>query len=267
MRYAIERLLYRLSTSTYADRFLLKGAMLFVIWEETIHRPTRDLDLLGYGSDDLGELENIFREICSSKVEPDGLVFLPDTVHAETIRDQAAYAGTRVTMQARLIKTRIHVQVDIGFGDVVTPGPEEISFPVLLDFPAPQLRAYPVYTVVAEKIEAMASIGTVNTRMKDFYDIWFMSQTFDFDGPLLTTAIRNTFERRKTALTTELPLTKEFSSSKSTQWNAFISRNSLAAPDLDNILTVIKLFGEPPFLAAQKGENFLQQWKAAAGWR
>ena len=152
MRYAIERLLYRLSTSTYADRFLLKGAMLFVIWKETIHRPTRDLDLLGYGSDDLGELENIFREICSSKVEPDGLVFLPDTVHAETIRDQAAYGGTRVTMQARLIKTRIYVQVDIGFGDVVTPGPEETSFPVLLDFPAPQLRAYPIYTVVAEKI-------------------------------------------------------------------------------------------------------------------
>jgi hypothetical protein len=266
VRYAIERLLYRLSLSVYADRFLLKGAMLFVIWAESIHRPTQDVDLLGFGSCDVDDVEIIFREICGLVVEPDGLEFQPDTVHAEAIRDQAAYAGIRVKMEARLANARIPVQADIGFGDAVTPGPEEISFPVLLGFPGPQLHAYPVYTVVAEKIEAMASLGMLNSRMKDFYDVWFMSQTFDFAGPLLANAIHNTFERRKTNLTTELPFTEEFSSSKSTQWNGFVSRNKLAAPGLNQILVVVRLFVEPPLLAARNGENFEQHWKAAGDW-
>lgn len=266
VRYAIERLLYRLSMSAYADRFLLKGAMLFVIWAESIHRTTRDVDLLGFGSCNVGEVEDIFREICSVVVEPDGLDFQPETVRAEAIRDQAAYPGIRVKMQAGLTNAQIPVQVDIGFGDAVTPDPDDARFPVLLDFPAPKIRAYPIYTVVAEKTEAMASLGTANSRMKDFYDVWFISQKFDFNGSLLANAIRNTFERRKTDLFTELPFTEEFSSLKSIQWNAFVSRNNLIAPDFNQILSRVKSFIEPSFLAAREGRNFEQQWKAAARW-
>jgi hypothetical protein len=266
VRYAIERLLYRLSMSPYADRFLLKGAMLFAIWSETLHRPTQDVDLLGHGDPDVGQLQNLFREICSFDVEPDGLNFLPETVHAEIIRDQAAYSGVRITIQACLTKARIPVQVDIGFGDAVTPGPEDVRFPALLNFPSPRLRAYPVYTVVAEKIEAMVSLGIANSRMKDFYDLWFMSRTFDFDGPLLAAAIRNTFERRKTDLATELPFSEEFALLKSTQWNGFVSRNKLLVPHFNELSVIVNQFVEPPFTAARKGEDFGQRWKAGADW-
>jgi hypothetical protein len=266
VRYAIERLLYRLSVSPYADRFLLKGAMLFAIWSETLHRPTQDVDLLGYGDPDVGELQKLFREICRSDVEPDGLNFLPETVRAEPIRDQAAYSGIRITIQACLTNARIPVQVDIGFGDAVTPGPEDVRFPALLNFPSPRLRAYPVYTVVAEKVEAMVSLGIANSRMKDFYDVWFMSRTFDFDGPLLAAAIRNTFERRKTDLASELPFSEDFALLKSTQWNGFVSRNKLLVPHFNELSVVVKQFVEPPFTAARKGEDFGRRWKAGADW-
>ena len=156
VRYGIERLLYRLSQSPYVDRFLLKGAMLFVIWSNETHRPTCDIDLLGFGTSDSNELERIFRHLCEKAVEPDGLRFNPQTVRAQPIREQSGYAGIRVTMEAVLENTRIPIQVDIGFGDAVTPAPEEVAFPVLLEFPEPHVRAYPVYTVIAEKLEATA---------------------------------------------------------------------------------------------------------------
>ncbi|HEY5704870.1 MAG TPA: nucleotidyl transferase AbiEii/AbiGii toxin family protein [Terrimicrobiaceae bacterium] len=191
-------MLYRLSQSRYADRFLLKGAMLFRIWTEISHRPTRDLDLLGMGSEEAGEVAAIFREICTVPVEPDELEFLVDSVTAKPIREEAVYGGIRVTIEARLGNVRI--QSDVGFGDAVTPGPQAVEFPALLDFPAPQLRSYPTYTVVAEKLEAMVLLGEANSRMKDFYDLWFLSRTFEFDGPTLVGAIRATFNRRKTPL-------------------------------------------------------------------
>ncbi len=167
-RYAVERLLYRLSQSHNADRFLLKGAMLFPIWFEEIHRPTRDVDLLGFSDNDEATLEQIFKKLCRISVEEDALIFDPETVKAERIQEDAAYTGIRVTLIARLDKAVIPVQADIGFGDIVTPSPEDVTFPTLLDFPAPKIRAYPIYTVVAEKFEAMVSIGETNSRMKDF---------------------------------------------------------------------------------------------------
>ena len=266
-RYAIERLLYRLSTSSHADRFVLKGAMLFVVWAEAVPRPTRDLNLLGYGSPDPDEITRIFREICASVVEPDGLNFLQDTVSAESIRDNAAYPGIRVKIIARLANIRIPVQVDIGFGDAITPHPERADFPTLLDFPGPRLRAYPIYTVIAEKIEAMASLGLANSRMKDFYDLWFMSQNFDFKGSLVVNAIRNTFECRKTNLTTELPSTEDFTRSVSTNWHGFTARNKLTAPHIEHTLVLIRLFVDPPLSAARKDEKFNKNWKAGGTWQ
>ncbi|MFM8764913.1 MAG: nucleotidyl transferase AbiEii/AbiGii toxin family protein, partial [Spartobacteria bacterium] len=188
MRYGIERLLYRLGRSSHADRFLLKGAMLFRVWRDFSHRPTRDVDLLGFGSTETNDLEEIFRELCLQQVEPDGLLFLPSTVKAELIREQAVYGGIRVTLEARLGNARVPIQCDVGFGDAVTPAPEQIEFPALLDFPAPRLRSYPTYTVIAEKLEAIVLLGETNSRMKDFYDLWFLSREFEFDGNTLVAA-------------------------------------------------------------------------------
>ncbi|MGH9753997.1 MAG: nucleotidyl transferase AbiEii/AbiGii toxin family protein, partial [Blastocatellia bacterium] len=171
-RYGLERWLYRLSQSSYRDRFVLKGAMLFTLWSEEPHRKTRDLDLLGFGAKSVPEWEQMFRQICLVDVEPDGLEMLADSVRGEIIRVEEKYAGTRIKLMAMLGKARIPLQIDVGLGDAVTPAPQEISFPTMLDFPAPSLRAYRPETVIAEKFHAMVDLGLRNTRMKDFYDIW-----------------------------------------------------------------------------------------------
>jgi len=176
-RYANERLLYRLARSPYRDQFVLKGAALFQVWSESLYRPTRDVDLLGFGDSTATGIGSVFHELCVLEVEPDGLRLLPDSVRAEEIRDQQEYGGLRVHLMADLDGAQIALQVDVGFGDAVTPGIEEADFPTLLDFPAPHLRTYPRETVIAEKFEAMVRLGIVNTRMKDFYDVWQLART------------------------------------------------------------------------------------------
>lgn len=166
VRYGIERLLYRLSCSRHAGTFLLKGAMLFAVWSDGAHRPTRNVDLLGFGPADNKELKAIFVELCGLETTPDGLTFLADSVAATSIREEEAYPGTRVTLEARLENVRISLQVDIGFGDIVTSKPDEIDFPALLDYPAPHLRAYPIYSVVAEKLEASVRLGESNGMIR-----------------------------------------------------------------------------------------------------
>jgi hypothetical protein len=190
VRYGIERPLYRLSRSHHAEKFLLKGAMIFVVWGEDAPRPTRDVDLLGFGPADEAEVKAIFVELCGLAVEPDGLEFMATRVEVTPIREDAAYTGIRVRLEARLARVRIPIQVDIGYGDAVTPAPTEVDFPALLDFPAPRLRAYAYYTVVAEKLEAAVLLGAANTRLKDFFDLWYFSRKFEFDGLLLTEAVR-----------------------------------------------------------------------------
>ena len=175
-RYAVERLLYRLSQSKYHDQFVLKGAMLFQVWTNAPHRPTRDLDLLGFGDPSLEHCEEVFRELCQIPAEGDGLTFPADTVKAEKIKEGQDYEGVRVKFLARLGKVRIPVQVDVAFGDAVTPG--LINYPTPLDTPAPRIQSYPMNTVVAEKLEAIIRLGILNSRMKDFYDIWFLAGTF-----------------------------------------------------------------------------------------
>ncbi len=184
--------------------------------------------------------------------------FLPESVAAAPIREEAAYPGTRVTLEARLESARIRVQVDIGFGDVVTPAPEEITFPALLDFPAPHLRAYPIYTVVAEKLEASVRLGEANTRMKDFFDLWFLSQKFPFEGELLKEAITRTFARREMPLPTAVPvaLTPEFAALKAATWAAFIRRNALAPVDMGATLNDIRNFAWPVMDAAASAAVF-----------
>jgi nucleotidyltransferase AbiEii toxin of type IV toxin-antitoxin system len=248
IHYGLERLLYRLSISEYANQFTLKGALLFQLWVGQPHRSTLDLDLLGKGNSDVERFKGIFRQICTLSVPDDGLLFLPESVTAEEIREDQRYNGIRIHATATLGKAKIPIQVDIGFGDAVTPASKRIDYPSLLGFPAPKLRAYPKETVVAEKFEAMVSLGITNSRMKDFYDLWMIARDFEFDGEILSKAIQATFRRRGTNIPTELPvaLAGEFAAdrTKQTQWRAFIGKGKLlvAAPSLEAAIRLLRDF-------------------------
>lgn len=235
-RYANERFLYRLAQSAYGDRFVLNGAMLFTIWTGQAHRPTRDVDLLGYGNNSEEALVGIFKDVCAVDVEADGVMFDADSLKVTEIRKDQDYQGKRIQLNAVLGNARIPLQIDIGFGDVVIPSVEQIEYPVMLNFPAPKLAVYSKETFIAEKFQAMVTLGFVNSRMKDFYDIWMMTKQFSFEGRVLGQAIRATFQRRQTKLpeTPPVALTVEFSGDpgKEQQWRAFLARNGL---DSNNI--------------------------------
>ena len=242
--YGLERLLYRLSISAHAPNYLLKGALLFSLWYDLPHRPTRDADLLGFGPDDIDSAVATFREICQIAVE-DGIAFDPASVKGAVIRKEADYGGVRIDLQAKLDGARIALQVDIGFGDAVTPAPEAISYPVLLDdLPAPQLRAYPKYTVVAEKFHAICLLGMTNTRMKDYFDLWVLLGENTLDQAELRRAIEATFNRRKMAMPTSLPagLSDAFAADtiKQAQWNAFLKKNRLDLVALADVVTRLR---------------------------
>ncbi|MDR6729694.1 nucleotidyl transferase AbiEii/AbiGii toxin family protein [Delftia lacustris] len=242
--YGLERLLYRLSISPHADSYLLKGALLFAIWYEQPHRPTRDADLLGFGLDDVDSAVSAFREICRIAVD-DGIAFDAASVRGTTIRKEAGYGGVRIDLRAMLDGARITLQVDIGFGDAVTPSPQTIRYPVLLDgLPAPQLRSYPKYTVVAEKLHAICLLGMANTRMKDYFDLWVLMTEGTLDPAELRRAMAATFERRQLALPAGLPagLSDGFSSdvAKQAQWAAFLKKNRLEALELAPVVARLR---------------------------
>ncbi len=269
-RYALERLLYRLSISPHTDQFLLKGALLFDLWFDVPHRPTRDADFLGLGSAELPHIETIFRDICRVDTE-DGVTFRPDTVQATEIRKEVNYAGVRVTLLGLIDRAHCPVQIDIGFGDAVTPGPVEVRYPVMLpDFQSPKLHVYPRYTVVAEKLEAIAALGIANSRMKDFFDLWILSRYTEFDGDTLRRAIRATFVRRKTTLPADIPfgLTDDFArdTQKQTQWQAFLGKNRLEALELEVIVAALRDFLLPPVAAAKADIYFPKRWPAGGPW-
>lgn len=272
-RYALERLLYRLSKSAHRDQFVIKGAMLFSAWNEVPHRPTRDLDLLSFGASDIPRLEEMFREIVNTEVEADGLEFFAESVRGARIKKDQEYEGVRLSVRARLEQARLSLQIDIGFGDAVTPAPEEIEYPTLLaESPAPRLRAYSRYSVVAEKFQAMVMLGIANTRMKDFFDLWTLARSFDFDGCVLCQAMKITFERRETAVpsTAPLALTPEFyeDRTKQSQWGAFLKRSQLAAQSmtLDEVAAVLRDFLLPPALGVVEGKSFDAHWTHVKGW-
>jgi predicted nucleotidyltransferase component of viral defense system len=244
VRFALERILYRLSQSPHAERFLLKGALLFTLWYDMPHRATRDVDLLGFGASDLEAITRTFRDIAAIDVN-DGITFDPASVNAEEIRKDAGYGGVRVILDGELARARCRTQIDIGFGDAVTPGPIDSVYPVLLDeLPAPRLRTYPTYTVVAEKLHAIAALGMTNSRLKDYFDLSVLIQRETFDPAVMSQAIRATFSRRGMAMPSTLPigLSDEFANDASRQalWLAFLRKNELTPEPLAAVVGQIR---------------------------
>lgn len=271
-RYGVERLLYRLSTSRHAESFILKGAMLVGTWTSVPHRATRDVDFLGLGDATAARLITVFREIAVLDGGDDAIVFDPQSVRAEEIREEDRYGGIRVLMAAEFGGAVVPIQVDVGFGDAVEPAAEWIQYPTLLDLPAPRIRAYTRYSVVSEKLEAIVSLGTVNSRMKDFYDLWTLSRDFEFDGAQLGQAVRATFDRRRTPLPEALPvaLGEEFvvDPEKQRQWNAFVSRGQLrdAGVDLGRVVPAVRDFVWPVLASLATGGQLPRTWPPGGPW-
>jgi predicted nucleotidyltransferase component of viral defense system len=269
--YALERWLYRLSQSRHKNLFILKGALMLVAWRAPILRSTRDIDLLARTSNDLEAIKSTVSEICKTEVEEDGVVFDSESVATIRIAEDAEYEGVRATFTGRLVTTRLAMQIDMGFSDVVTPGPVEINYPAILDYPAPVLRAYNRETAIAEKFEAMISLGRLNSRMKDFFDVWMLAQTLDFHGADLTAAVLATFRNRETEFAaTPHVFEKDFAldASKQSQWTGFLKRMrpSEAPPAFPDTLASIRMFLEPIHLSLQSGAAFDRAWKHPGPW-
>lgn len=272
-QYGNERLLYRLTQSAHARRFVLKGASLFVLWLGRIHRPTRDLDLLGSGHFDHAILQSIFQEICAAPVEPDGIIFDPASITVADIREGQEYHGLRVKLRGLLGSARLSVQVDIGFGDAITPPPQDAVFPTLLGMPAPALKVYPRETTIAEKLDAMLELGIKNSRMKDYYDLWTLSHHFSFEGRVLCDALRATLNRRGRTISQEMPtgLSAAFGAdpAKVRQWQAFIGSrpSSDMTTNLADVVSAVRDFAGPAIDAVATNRSFEQHWSKGGPWR
>ncbi|NOY46306.1 MAG: nucleotidyl transferase AbiEii/AbiGii toxin family protein [Deltaproteobacteria bacterium] len=267
--YAMERFLYRLSRSAHADRFVLKGALMLRVWRAPELRPTMDIDMLGRTSNEVAAIVAQIRDILTVDVEADGLLFDPDSVRAERITEDADYEGIRIRFLGALSTARIHMQIDIGFGDIVYPEPEESELPTMLDSPAPRLLCYSRESTIAEKFEAMVKLGVLNSRMKDFYDIWLLSRRFDFDGADLAEAVRRTFERRGTTLPAEIEaFTEPFVSAKQTQWAAFRKRlgQDPVSASFGDIVAHVDGFLSPIVASLSSGKPPPTKWSAPGPW-
>lgn len=254
-RYAVERMLYRLSVSDQRDDFLLKGALLFAVWFDAPHRPTRDADFLGFGEPDVARLADSVGRLCAISAD-DGMAYDAASIQVQEIREQAPYAGLRVNLRAALGNARCNVQLDVGFGDAVTPAPVEVEYPGLLaGLPAPRLHVYPRESVYAEKLEAIVQLGIANSRMKDYFDLLVLAREGAMDLATLARAIAATFERRGTSIPEAMPLglSAEFArdTGKHQQWNAFLNRNRLDAPSLDATIEELARFLREPLAAAR----------------
>lgn len=259
--YVLERLLYRLSQTEHNNRFILKGAMLLTTWLKDAHRPTRDVDFLAVGNDDQEEMMRIFRQVCSVSCN-DGVAFDAESVQIERIREEAEYGGLRMTANATVDQASVRVVADIAFGDAIEPGLQEIDLPVMLDFPAPHLRAYAPETVIAEKFQAMVALGRANSRMKDFYDIWVLSRTFEFKDDKLPRAIAATFARRKTEIPRDPPdaLTSAFAEDprKVQQWDSFVEDVAYQPGTLTDVIKNLSGFLMPHATTARTlGESLI----------
>jgi len=267
--YAMERFLYRLSCSSHTERFILKGALMLRVWHAPLHRPTMDIDLLGRTSNDEEQMRTLLQEVLSTEVVPDGLVFEGSSILTERISEDAEYEGIRLRFPAHLGTARIAMQIDIGFSDQVYPGPETAELPTLLDFPAPRLLCYSRESAIAEKFEAMIALGELNSRMKDFYDIWLLSRQFDFDGQVLATAVAQTLANRNTMLPDEISaFSARFIAAKQVQWQAF--RNRLKQEhipvEFTDVVQAIDAFLRP-IIAAQRDETLFEaKWRVPGPW-
>jgi hypothetical protein len=270
--YAMERFLYRLGQSPHTDQFVLKGALLLRARGDALAtRPTRDIDLLRHGHSTTEHLADVMRSCCTVEVEDDGMRFDPDTVASSEIRPEAVYEGSRIKFEGYLGSARVHLQVDVGTGDAVVPGPVWIDYPGLLDFHVPRLRAYTLESAVAEKYQAMVDLGLLNSRMKDYFDVWWLAEQRDFGGLPLAKALRATFARRDTSLPAGPPdgLTDAFADEATrNQWNTFLKRARLedTAPSLPQVIAAIRTFLMPPTKALQEEGAFESHWPAGGPW-
>lgn len=269
-RWVVERFLYRLAGSSQKNSFVLKGATLFLAWEGRLHRPTRDLDLLGFGSPDVDDVIRRIRDVCAVSVG-DGIVFDLGGIQGERIKEDAEYEGVRVCVPASLDGARISMQIDVGFGDLVDPPPMEITLPVLLLLDAPVIRGYPPEAVIAEKFHAMVVLGIANSRMKDFFDLWALARSRHFDLDRLSHSLQSTFGRRRTALPRTVPvaLTVEFleDRSKQTQWVAFGKRLGLSGlPTLPFIGEQIAAFLLPVLDTLHSAGSGPRTWEPGGPW-
>lgn len=265
-RYVLERILYRLSVSEHRDRFVLKGALLLSVWAGDRFRPTRDLDLLGNGDTTAETMAQIFRAICAEPVSNDGVTFNTSAISATLIREETEYGGIRIRTTATVGEARIAVQVDVGCGDAVTPGPVHLEYPTLLDFPAPRLRVYPVETIVAEKLETLVVLGMANSRLKDYYDLLLISRIFPFELSTLRRAVNRTFERRGTGAAAAIPtgLSDEFAALWQTRWRAFVTRERMQAipDDLAVVVAQLRAFFGPVLKTVGRDLS----WVPGRGW-
>ena len=271
-RFIIERFIYRLSKSPHAEKFILKGALMFAVWSGSYTRPTRDIDLLGKTDNDLKAITVIMRDVCKIGVEADGLEFIAETLTANRITEDAKYEGVRIHVQGAFGKSPIKLQIDIGFGDIVVPEPRKVSYPALLDFPAPELNGYTMESTIAEKYHAMAYFGITNSRMKDFYNIWMLSRVFEFKGDVLSKAIFETFNKRNSPLdATAAVFDDSFASEKEkiSQWGGFLEKAKLDdAPEFfQDVVSVIKLFIHPVVSSLAEGIEFKGDWIAPGPWK
>ncbi len=270
--FAMERFLYRLSRMPQCRELVLKGALMFVAWGAPRSRPTMDIDLLDQGSGrGAADVLELMKRACEQDQTPDGLMFDPATAEGSAIRAEAATVGVRVRLRGMLGTERVVIQVDVAFGDEVVPAPSLITYPTLLDFPAPEILGYSRESVVAEKFNAMITRGALNTRLKDFYDIWLLSRDFEFDGDTLSDAIGRTFERRGTAIP-PLPagLTRAFAEErqKQAQWTAFIRKRLLADVPraLTEVVADVAKFLLPLVEAMVAGSPFPKVWPRGGPW-
>jgi len=266
--YANERFLYRLSKSNYSEDFVLKGGLIFIGWGIPLRRHTRDIDFRSYTSNELENIIQIIKDVCVKPVETDGIVFEPETVKAEIIQEAVDYVGVRAKFLGRLgERIRIPMQIDISFSDVITPLPSMISYPTLLNMPAPQLLGYPKETVVAEKIHSLVRWGRMTSRKKDFYDLWYISKQYNFNGDILSEAIQNTFKKRNTEIPDDVPeaLSSEYASNNQAEWQAFLSEfnsGNIDTTDFGIVLHSLRAFLLPPLYAAAKSKQLASNWNA-----
>ena len=267
--YAMERFLYRLSKSTYAKKFILKGALMLRVWQAAEYRSTMDIDMLGKVSNDQQSIKHQIQQILTVEVNPDGLVFDAESIQTQQITEDADYQGVRVRFKGSLGSARINMQIDIGFGDIVYPKAERSELPTMLGNPAPRLLCYSRESAIAEKFEAMVKLGILNSRMKDFYDIWMLARQFNFDGSLLAEAINLTFKQRDTVLTEVIVAFQErFVIEKQVQWSAFCKRltQEHVPIEFSEAVLLIQRFLYPIVNSSCAGKPFTSQWVAADKW-
>ena len=271
--FAMERFLFRMGRSPHASRFVLKGGLMLIGWRAPLTRPTKDIDVLASLDNDLPVVESVVRDVCLESVEPDGIIFDPASVRGRTIVEQADYPGVRVRWVALLGTARVTLQLDVGFGDLIVPGPMELDYPtVLAGFPAPTPVGYSRESMIAEKFHAMVRLGSLNSRMNDFFDLWLLPRQFDFDGRLVAEAISTTFKRRHTdvpARSAALETGFATHPGKAEQWRSYLRRNRIEGPprELADVIAYIGMFLLPVATALSKGSTFEQQWSAPGPWR